>query len=195
MVKKLPKTHYYKVFEDKNLTCQGYKFEFNKLHRIEGELQICENGFHACKELIDCFKYKTFHLSMRVCIVQLGGKIKIENDKAAGETLRIVRELAFWEIDELVNEGKFNLGYGNKGNWNTGDWNTGNLNRGDSNTGNSNKGDWNTGNSNKGDWNTGNSNKGDWNKGDSNKGNSNTGNSNKGNSNKGNSNRGDWNHA
>src|SRR5271157_349063 len=159
-MKKLPKTHYYKVFEDKHLTCQGMRFKFGETYKIKGNLMICKNGFHACKELIDCFQYKEFLLSMRVCIVKLSGKIVTAHNKTAGEKLKIVRELVFWESDELVNKGKGNLGYGN-----IGDSNIGNNNEGKYNRGYGNKGDDNEGNNNKGDWNKGNSNKGDWNQG------------------------------
>ena len=178
--KELPKTYYYKVFEDEHLTCKGFKFEFHKVYKIEGELKICKNGFHACKNLIDCFGYKRFHLSMRVCIVQLLGNTITEGNKTAGEKIKLIRELPFWEIDRLVNKGHFNLGYGNKGNNNTG-----NCNKGNSNTGNYNEGIHNKGDRNKGDFNKGSDNKGDHNEGDHNKGYGNQGNGNQGNGNNG----------
>lgn len=166
----------YKVF-DKEIKCRDFQFVPGKLHKLEDETNVipCKSGFHACEKLIDCFQYKEFHLSVRVFEVVLSGNTVLEGNKWAASRIKLVRELLFYEIDELVNEGLYNLGYGNTGNWNTGNYNKGDYNTGDSNTGNWNKGDSNTGNYNKGnsntgDWNKGNYNKGDWNTGDSNTG-------------------------
>ncbi len=173
------KYSHYKVF-DKHLKCLDFQFEVGKTYKHPGELILGENGFHACEKLIDCFNYKKFHLSIRVCEVLLGGEQITNHDKTAALEIMVVRELAFWEIDELVNEGEGNLGYGNKGKYNKGNNNKGHYNKGDNNTGNGNtgdynKGDGNTGYFNKGDFNNGNYNNGDFNKGGGNTYNDNTG--------------------
>jgi hypothetical protein len=180
----------YKVF-DKEIKCRGYQFVLGKLHKHEGRVIPCKSGFHACINLIDCFNYKDFHLSIRVFEVELSGEIFQEGDKHAASRIKLLRELAFWEIDEIVNEGELNLGYGNEGNGNKGNDNKGNNNKGNDNKGNNNKGDANKGNCNKGDCNKGNCNEGNYNKGDCNEGDCNKGDDNKGSGNEGNGNKGD----
>ena len=46
----------YKGFR-KDLTCSGFQYETGKIHEISGELKICQNGFHFCKELKDCLRF------------------------------------------------------------------------------------------------------------------------------------------
>lgn len=184
----------YKVF-DKNIQCRDYQFIPGKLHKLEDETQVipCVSGFHACERLIDCFNYKEFHLSMRVFEVELSGFIIKRCDKHAASRIKLLRELPFYEIDEIVNEGEYNLGYGNKGKYNKGNGNEGNYNKGDGNKGNGNEGDGNEGSGNEGNYNKGNYNKGGFNKGNDNTGDDNKGNDNKGNGNKGNYNKGSFN--
>lgn len=31
-----------------DLTCQGFQFEIGKWHEIDGEIKLCERGFHFC---------------------------------------------------------------------------------------------------------------------------------------------------
>ena len=46
----------YKI-TNSDYSCRGFKYELNHTYTIEGDPVPCKNGFHFCKELIDCFKY------------------------------------------------------------------------------------------------------------------------------------------
>ena len=46
----------YKVFEN-DWTCKGHKYEIGKEYVFDGEIEICQKGFHVCIKLSDCFKY------------------------------------------------------------------------------------------------------------------------------------------
>jgi len=204
----------YKVFKP-DFTCRGFQFAENTEYRHEGEILICNQGFHFCIKPAHCFSYYDFTSENIVCEVEGLGNIQThEKDSlVCTDYIRIGRRLTWQEVLELCNDGKDNTGFsntgnGNTGNRNTGDWNTGNWNTGDWNTGygntgygntgnrNSgyrNTGDWNTGDWNTGDWNTGYKNTGDWNTGNGNTGDGNTGDWNTGNGNTGDWNSGDWN--
>ena len=182
----------YKAF-NKGLVCRGFQFEFGKDFKHDGEIKLCESGFHFCKSLGNVYNYYSFGSDIEVCEIETEGEVIDQDDmeKSVTNHIRIVRMLN--PVEASNNNGIGNVGHSNTGDWNTGNSNTGNSNTGNSNTGNSNTGDWNTGNSNTGNSNTGNSNTGYSNTGHWNTGHSNTGNSNTGNSNTGYGNTGHWN--
>ena len=179
----------YKVF-NKDWTCREFQYEVGKTYEMKENPVCCERGFHFCGKLIDCFNYYDFDSENKVAEIEALGTIddNRNKEKYCTNKIKIVRELSWHEVLDLVNTGKDNIGRGN-----TGNGNAGNGNAGDRNTGNGNAGDENTGNRNTGERNAGNRNTGDWNAGDRNTGNRNTGNRNTGERNAGNRNTGDWN--
>ena len=152
----------YKVFRS-DWTCRGFQYAVGETYEMVEEPSCCERGFHFCGRLIDCFNYYDFDSENKVAEIEALGAIDDDGNKEKYCTnkIKIVRELSWYEVLDIVNIGKDNTGKENTGDWNTGDRNTGNRN-----TGNRNTGDWNTGNRNTGDWNTGNRNTGNRNTGD-----------------------------
>ena len=96
----------------------------------------CERGFHFCGKLIDCFGYYDFNSENKVAEIEALGTIDDSGDKEKYCTnkIKIVRELTWHEVLDLVNTGKDNTGRGNAGNRNAGNENTGNRNTGDWNS-------------------------------------------------------------
>ena len=199
----------YKVFNP-DWTCRGFKFEVGKVFEEDVMPECCKRGFHFCRKLSDCFSYYDFNINNKVAEVEALGEVSYKkgNSKCCTNKIKIIRELTWNEVLELVNIGNYNTGYCNTGNYNTGNrnggnfntgnynignYNIGNYNIGDYNTSNYNTGDCNTGYCNTGNYNTGNHNTGDCNNGHCNTGNYNTGNYNGGNYNTGNCNNGDCN--
>ena len=214
----------YKVFNS-DWTCKNYQYKVGGEYKMDDDIRICQRGFHFCKKLVDCFDYYPFDSKNKVAEIEALGVIQDEENgnKSVTNHIKIIKELSWLEVCDLVNSGKNNTGlsnlgdcnsgnrnlgncnsgYCNLGNWNSGDcnsgnrnsgnWNSGNRNSGDCNSGNWNSGDWNSGYWNSGDCNSGNCNSGDWNSGDWNSGYCNSGNCNSGNRNSGYCNSGDWN--
>ena len=193
---------YYKAFKP-DLTCRGFQYVEGETFEVEGELDLCGNGLHFCKDLVltlDYYPIKRSITENKYAEVELLGDVVWDEPtrhKGCTNKLKIVRVLLDSEVlamvDKSNNSGNRNSGYSNSGDWNSGDCNSGDCNSGNSNSGYRNSGNSNSGNRNSGDWNSGDSNSGYRNSGNSNSGYSNSGYRNSGNSNSGNRNSGDWN--
>ena len=170
----------YKVFNS-DWTCRGFQFEVGKVFEEDVTPVCCDKGFHFCTKASDCFSYYDFDPNNKVAEVEALGEIDSndEDSKCCTNKIKIVREINWQEVLELVNLGKACTGLCNSGNRNSGDYNSGNRN-----SGNRNSGDYNSGNRNSGDYNSGDWNSGDWNSGDYNSGNRNSGDWNSGDWNK-----------
>ena len=131
----------YKVFKS-DWTCRGFYYEVGKTYEMKEDPVCCERGFHFCGKLIDCFKYYDFDSENKVAEIEATGAIDDDGNekKYCTNKIKIVRELSWHEVLDLVNTGKDNTGRDN-----TGDWNTGNRNTGDWNTGDWNSADFSTG--------------------------------------------------
>ncbi len=188
----------YKVFNS-DWTCRGFQYEVGKTYTLdvekEGELKLCNAGFHFCTKANDCFRYYDFDSNNHVAEIEALGEIRVGNNstKCCTDVIKIVRELSWHEVLDLVNTGKDCTGLNNSGYYNSGNRNSGDYNSGDYNSGNRNSGDYNSGNYNSGNRNSGYYNSGNWNSGNRNSGYYNSGNWNSGNRNSGYYNSGNWN--
>ena len=45
---------------DKEMKCQGFQFEVGKTYEHEGEVKLCNRGFHFCKNPLDTLDYYNF---------------------------------------------------------------------------------------------------------------------------------------
>ena len=169
----------YKVFNS-DWTCRGKQYSCPGVFEENVNLSICHSGMHFCREAMDCFNYYDFNPDNHVAEVVAYGDVEENGNKCCTDKLKIVRELSWHEVLELVNTGKNCTGLGNSGNCNSGNHNSGNYNSGNYNSGNYNSGSWNSGNCNNGSCNSGNYNSGSWNSGNCNSGDWNTGNQNTG---------------
>lgn len=93
----------YKGFNE-DLYCRGFKYEIGKEYCLDGEIELCANGFHACQNPLDVFYYYSMSSSTRYAMVELWGDVDfaIDNEKLCATNIRIVKEMS---IDELVEIG------------------------------------------------------------------------------------------
>ena len=125
----------YKAFLSDMTTRHGDDtvYEVGKTYTVEGEIKICENGYHFCKKCVDVYDY--YSKPCRICEVSVTGAVQTQGNKSVGRRLKILRELTADEISSLCNSGDCNSGNRNSGNRNSGDCNSGNWNSGDCNSG------------------------------------------------------------
>ena len=117
-------------------------------YKMAEDAIICKKGFHFCTKPVDCFNYYEFNSSNLVFEVEALGNISTKVDgysKVATNHLKVIRQIEWFEMLQLCNEGKDNTGLRNTGNSNTGYSNTGDRNTGGMNTGIANKGNRHTG--------------------------------------------------
>lgn len=171
----------YKAF-NKDLKCRDMQYEIGKEYVFEGEPIPCEQGFHFCETIGDCYNFYQKNENTRICEIEATGEIKKDELKYITNKIKIIKEIT-----------KENIRKGNIGNYNTGYLNSGYENNGDRNCGDKNSGDWNCGDKNKGNFNTGDANSGYYNSGNFNYGYRNSGDKNSGGNNSGDKNSGNWN--
>lgn len=130
----------YKVFNP-DWKCKDFQYKVGETFTHNGRIDICEEGFHFCQKLSDCFRYYPFDSNNKVAAIEAVGQIITKGDKSVTDEIKIVREISWHEVLDLVNTGKnctgnLNSGYFNSGNRNSGYFNSGNCNSGNCNSGN-----------------------------------------------------------
>lgn len=91
----------YKGF-DKNFCCQDFQFEVGKTYKHDGELKLCESGFHFCLNPLAVFKFYPPTNGSRYALVEVTDKTIFDHDgtyKACTDEIKIVKELS---LDELI---------------------------------------------------------------------------------------------
>ena len=90
----------YKGF-NKDMTCRGFQYEEGKTY-VTDEADLCNSGFHACENPLDCFSYyepgqSVFH---KVELDDVSDQTS-EDSKRAGKRITIGAELSVAEICKL----------------------------------------------------------------------------------------------
>ena len=62
--------------EDGTLECRGFMYEPNKKYTFDGEIELCKQGFHACRELSDVWAYYPNNGENVYYEVECGGEMK-----------------------------------------------------------------------------------------------------------------------
>lgn len=129
----------YKVFNP-DWTCRNKQYTCPGTFEEDVIPSVCDIGMHFCKKAVDCFDYYSFNPENKVAeVIALAERTVEDDNKCATNYLKIVREISWQEVLEIVNIGKgctglCNSGSLNSGNCNSGDWNKCNFSNGCFNT-------------------------------------------------------------
>ena len=95
----------------KDMTCRGMKFEIGGTYHVDGEIELCLNGLHFCKNLRDVFDFYARKDDNRYFEVETDKPVKTDGKKSVTSDLTIVRELADKEVNRCCYG--YGDGYGN----------------------------------------------------------------------------------
>ena len=92
----------YKAF-DENMRCRGFQYEVGKEYDMNGDIQCCKRGFHACESPMEVWDYYDM-LTSRFAEVEQSGKISTEADstKICSSHIKIKAEL---KLADIINIG------------------------------------------------------------------------------------------
>ena len=88
----------------RNLKCQSITFEVGKTYTFNGELIMCQQGFHFCKNPKDILKWYPYDKDFILLEIDVLGKI-IDNedkDKSLTDQFKVVRIISKEEYPELL---------------------------------------------------------------------------------------------
>ena len=97
----------YKGF-DKNLQCRGFQYEVGKEYEMNGSIEVCSRGFHACESPLEVLDYYSIFGNdlerNRFCEVEQSGNIDKEkgSTKVCSSKIKIKAE---FKLSDLINLG------------------------------------------------------------------------------------------
>jgi len=74
------------------------KWKIGEWNKVEGELEMCNNGFHASEKILDSMNYVSMEILAKV---EVRGKHSEQSDKQCWEEMRIVKAWK-WEKKDSV---------------------------------------------------------------------------------------------
>ena len=90
----------YKAFKlkDGKLWCIEVQYVIGETYEQTGEIELCENGLHYCRHLLDIADYYDYNSSIVICEVEDLGDISIDDydgygNKTVTNKLRIIKEI------------------------------------------------------------------------------------------------------
>lgn len=76
----------------------GHKFEVGVWYKTEGELEICQNGFHASKNIINAMGFVPAEVLAKVSV---RGESEIQNDKECWSEMKLVKIYKWTKKDSV----------------------------------------------------------------------------------------------
>ena len=90
-------------FMESDMTCKGFQYEIEKEYSLEGELQICKNGFHFCENPFECLRYyDNIEGDKRLFLVEALGEVITDDDTSVTNKIKILEEIK--DIEKFFDE-------------------------------------------------------------------------------------------
>ena len=93
-----------------DMSCRDFQYEIGKEYLADGDIKLCGNGFHFCKNLKDVFEYYGNDRGNRFFEVE-GNVIESDGVKCVADKIIIVRELTEKEVNRCDCSGSSGNGY------------------------------------------------------------------------------------
>ncbi len=85
-----------------NQKCRDFLFEIGKTYEIEGELKMCNNGFHFCETILNTLEYYTPDHKLVIFEVEALGDIQKDGNKFCTNKIKIIRIVPREEYEDIV---------------------------------------------------------------------------------------------
>lgn len=87
-----------------DFSCRDFLYKVGKEYHIDGDIEVCKKGFHACQNALDVFDHYNMTPYTRYAMVELWGDVDFANDgkKICASDIRIVKEIS---IEYMVSVG------------------------------------------------------------------------------------------
>ena len=92
-----------------NFKCIDLIYEIGKTYTFQGELSMCERGFHFCKKIDDIFQWYNNTKELVLLEIEVLGQIidHPDNDKSVTDKIKIIREIPRTEWNSIFEKYKF----------------------------------------------------------------------------------------
>ena len=84
---------------DPDLKCRDFPYEVGQSYSHDGPIGLCQQGFHFCEKLRDCFEFYDPDNGNRFCEVDARVDIQSDGKKSVAKWIKILRELTPAEIN------------------------------------------------------------------------------------------------
>ena len=95
-----------------DLTCRSFQFEVGKSYEVDGDIKLCENGFHFHSEAKDLFNYYPDNRDRTIVCEVIAHDVIEDGDKCVARKLEVIRKLSFIERVRLRQVYGYGYGYG-----------------------------------------------------------------------------------
>lgn len=90
----------YKVFNS-DWSCRGFQYKVGETYEMNERPILCEQGFHFCRDLKDCFRYYPLSDNIKIAEIEVLGEIDgiaSYDTKRCTNKIKIVREIPFDQL-------------------------------------------------------------------------------------------------
>src|SRR5574344_2680918 len=94
---------------NKDMTCNEFKYDIGKEYIYDGDIKICNNGYHFCIDLVDCLRYyDNINSDKRFFEIEAYGKIVKGNSgsKCVTNHIKFIRELSIEDVYQYIRDNK-----------------------------------------------------------------------------------------